>query len=94
MSYKTKTEGKEKSMPAIRCPICGGAHISYASIKQTSLTCHDCGFTNIKTTMIAGGSDPTAELFKVLATGALVAIGLIAAISILDALCGLGKSNE
>jgi len=94
MSYKIRTEGREKSIPAIRCPICGGVHISYASVKQTSLTCHDCGFANIKTTMMAGGSDPAAELFKVLATGALIAIGFAAAISILDALFGPGKSNE
>jgi len=43
--------------------------------------------------MIAGGSDPTTELLKVLATGAIIAIGFVAAVSILDALLGPGKKQ-
>ena len=93
MSLKTKIEKRELPTATINCPICGSVHISYASVKQTSLTCHDCGFTNIKTTMIAGGSDPTTELLKVLATGAIIAIGFVAAVSILDALFGPGKKQ-
>jgi ribosomal protein S27E len=93
MSFKTRTEKMAKSIPAIHCPTCGSVNVSYASIQQTSLTCHECGFTNIKTTMIAGGNDPAAELLKVLATGAIIAIGFVAAVSILDALFGPGKSN-
>jgi len=76
---------------SVRCPNCGGVHVSYASMKQTSLTCHECGFTEVKNIIMAGGKDPTGELIKVIATGALVVIGIAGAITIARALFGDNK---
>lgn len=89
MTYMTK-QTKEIA-ESVRCPKCGGVHVSYASMKQTSLTCHDCGFSEVGTTVMAGGKDPATELIKVFATGALVAIAIAGAVSILDALFGDNK---
>jgi ribosomal protein S27E len=76
---------------SVRCPKCGGVHVSYASMKQTSLTCHDCGFAEVQNMVMAGGKDPTGELIKVIATGALVVIGIAGAISLANALFGDSK---
>lgn len=89
MSHTTRH--RRETAESVRCPKCGGLHVSYASTKQTSLTCHDCDFSEVDTIVMAGGKDPATELIKVFATGALVAIGIAGAIGILNALFGDSK---
>lgn len=89
MTYMTRQ--RKEIDESVRCPKCGGVHVSYASMKQTSLTCHDCGFTEVGTMVVAGGKDPAAELIKVFVTGALIVIGIAGAISIVNALFGDNK---
>jgi ribosomal protein S27E len=86
-----KTE-QQKSVPQpLRCPKCGGFHVSYASYTQKSVTCNDCGFTEARAAIVAGGSDPTSELVKALAAGAFVTLATVGTIALLNALFGDNK---